>query len=122
MRTIGALSARTGNVPQSDKMVMAANRSTVRIVDLILEPYVLRVGDPTPFWCPAQLHTGIDCLELGQDVVEVVQVLDAGGKGVGVIADDRGCNNRQPLLVELPRVHLDRIGDDENRGVGALVG
>src|SRR5687768_867283 len=43
-----------------------------------------------------RLHAaGVDGLDLGEDAVEVVEALDARGRGVGVVLDDAGGDDRE---------------------------
>ena len=46
---------------------------------------------------------GLDRLDLGQDVVQIVQRLDARVEGVGVVADRGGGDDLQAVVVQLPR-------------------
>src|SRR5207248_11231990 len=60
--------------------------------------------------------------DLGEDVVEVIEALDARGDGVGVVADDAGGDDGHAFVVHLARVELDGLGNDEGGGARAFVG
>jgi hypothetical protein len=64
---------------------------------------------------------GVDGLDLGQHVVEVVQALDLGAHRLRVVADRAHGDDGQPLLVERPRVELNGGGNDDDLGPPAHV-
>src|SRR5678815_2284972 len=62
----------------------------------------------------------LDRLDLGENVVEVVEGLDLRVEAVGPVAPGRRDRAPQPLGMLLLRVELYRRGDDVDRGPGAL--
>src|SRR5258705_104118 len=63
---------------------------------------------------------GPDGLDLGQDVVQVVQRLDARVQRVRVVADRRRRDDLQALVVDLGRVQGDVVDDDDDLRLGGL--
>ena len=59
-------------------------------------------------------------LDLGQDVVQVVERLDPRIDGVGMIAGRRGRDDLQAVIVQLFGIEADVVGDDDDLGVGRL--
>ena len=57
---------------------------------------------------------GVSPLHLRQDVVEVIERLDAGGEGVRVIADRAGRDQGHSVLMSGLRVHADRVDNDDH--------
>ena len=64
-------------------------------------------------------HAGFLGLDLGQDVVEVVERLDTGIETLDRDAPRAGRDQRDAVLVELRWIELDRGTDDDERGLGA---
>lgn len=67
-------------------------------------------------------HAGVGGFDFGENVVQIIQALDAWGDGVGMVADHRGDDDRHSLLIHLSGVHLNGVGDDEDRGLGTFIG
>ena len=65
---------------------------------------------------------GIGPLDLGQDVVQVVERLDPRVDGVGVIARRCRRDDLQAMLVKLRGVEADLVGDDDDLRIGRLPG
>src|SRR5690606_38386458 len=63
---------------------------------------------------------GVGALDLGEDVVQVVERLDPGVQGRRVVADRAGGDDLQAVLVQLGRVEDDRVGDDDDLRVARL--
>ena len=63
---------------------------------------------------------GPDGLDLGEDVVEVVQRFDARVERVGMVAHDAGRDDFQAVLVELRRIETNVIDNDDDLRVGRL--
>ena len=63
---------------------------------------------------------GLDGLDLGQDVVEVVQRLDARIEGVGMVADRADRDDLQAVLVQFRRIEGDVVDDDDDLRIGRL--
>ena len=63
---------------------------------------------------------GVGPLDLGEDVVQVVERLDPRIDGVGMIASRRGRDDLQAVVVQLFRVEADVVGDDDDLRVGRL--
>ncbi len=61
-------------------------------------------------------HAGVDGLDLGEDVVEIVQALDPRRERIGMSADHRRGDDRHPLFVHFRRIKLDGVGDNDDRG------
>src|SRR5437879_3868088 len=55
------------------------------------------------------LAPGIICLNLGQNVVEVIERLDRRVQGAMEVPDRGDSNNSHPLLVQLGRIKLDFV-------------
>src|SRR5262249_26626805 len=68
------------------------------------------------------LTAGAVGLDLGEDVVEVVERLDPRAQRVGVVADDRRGDDLHAFFVELGWIEADVIDDDDDLRVGTLVG
>ena len=63
---------------------------------------------------------GVGPLDLGQDVVQVIERLDPRVDRIGVVAGGAGGDDLQAVLVQLFGVKADVVGDDDDLRVGRL--
>ena len=63
---------------------------------------------------------GVGPLDLGQDVVQVVERLDPRVERARVVAHRAGGDDLQAVLVELGGIEADGVGDDDDLRVGRL--
>ena len=63
---------------------------------------------------------GVGPLDLGEDVVQVVERLDPRVDRVGMVAGRRGRDDLQAVVVQLFRIEADVVGDDDDLRVGRL--
>src|SRR5262249_15468670 len=62
--------------------------------------------------------TGADAFNLGKDVIEIIQGLNARIDGVRMVANRRGRHDLQAMLVEFGRVERDVINNDDDLRIG----
>jgi hypothetical protein len=62
---------------------------------------------------------GADCLDLGENIIEIIERFNASIQRVGMIADNRRRDDAQPFFVELGRIKGDVIDDDDDLRIGA---
>ena len=53
--------------------------------------------------------------DLGQNTIQIIQAFYPSGHSAGMVSDIGGGDHRHSLLVHIPGIHLDRVGNDKNR-------